>query len=112
MIIRQDKVIFGVCGGLAKAFGLDVVLIRVVFSLLLVCYGFGAGIYLLSSFILPDKESLSSYPEPKISGVCLYFSKKHNIDLILLRYVVAILGIFMPMFLFVYFITGFCIPKE
>lgn len=48
-----DKVIGGVCGGIAESFGLDPVLVRLGFVALTVFSGFGLGIYLVLMLVLP-----------------------------------------------------------
>lgn len=51
---RNDKMIAGVCAGLAKFFGLDVTLVRVVYALLSVFTAFaGVLVYLILWLIVP-----------------------------------------------------------
>ena len=55
--VNEDKVIMGVCTGLAEYFNTDVSIVRLIFILLIV---FGAGspvlIYLILGIVLPVKE--------------------------------------------------------
>ena len=51
----SDRKIFGVCGGLAESFSIDVTLIRIVFALLILGWGAGLLLYLIMAFILPVK---------------------------------------------------------
>ena len=48
-----DKMLFGVCGGIAKYFGLDPVLIRGLFVLLFIFAGGGLLAYLILWIIMP-----------------------------------------------------------
>jgi phage shock protein C len=54
----DEKVIAGVCSGLAAYFGVnDPVWVRIAFVILTVAVGFGIPIYLVLLFILPDAET-------------------------------------------------------
>ncbi len=53
---RTDKKIAGVCGGLAKYFGLDASLVRIAYIILSFCTAFaGVLVYLLLMFVLPEE---------------------------------------------------------
>jgi phage shock protein C len=60
---RSDRLIAGVCGGLADFFGLDVTLVRLVFVLGVV-FGFGslAVIYLVMFFVVPEEPVSAPVP--------------------------------------------------
>lgn len=51
---NTDKMIAGVCGGLAKYFGVDPTLVRLIFALL-VFFGVGSGLvlYIVLALIMP-----------------------------------------------------------
>lgn len=57
----SNKMIAGVCAGLADYLGLDVSLVRIAFALLVLMSGIGAPIYLVMWFIMPE--------EPTVAGV-------------------------------------------
>ena len=60
----NNKVIAGVCGGLAEHFGLSASALRIVFVLLLFLTFSAAGIaYLILMVIMPKKNSGDSYKE-------------------------------------------------
>lgn len=61
---RSDRVVAGICGGLADFFGLDASLIRLAFVLGVV-FGFGSllVVYLVMLFVVPE-EPLSAAPVP------------------------------------------------
>lgn len=50
---RTDRIIFGVCGGLAKHYDLDATLIRILFILLALANGAGIILYLILAVIMP-----------------------------------------------------------
>jgi phage shock protein C len=51
---RNQRMLAGVCGGLAEYFNVDVTLIRVLFLVLAVFGGSGLVIYLVMWIIVPD----------------------------------------------------------
>jgi phage shock protein C len=51
---RTQRMVAGVCGGLAEYFNIDVTLVRVLFLILAVVGGSGLVIYLLMWIIVPD----------------------------------------------------------
>lgn len=51
---RSQRMLAGVCGGLAEYFSLDATLIRVLFLILAVFGGTGLVIYLVMWIIVPD----------------------------------------------------------
>ncbi len=57
MRTSNDRVIGGVCGGLARYFGVDPVFVRLAFVLFLLPKGFGAIVYLILLLLMPlDSE--------------------------------------------------------
>ena len=52
---KKDSVIAGVCAGIADYFGIDPVIIRLIWILLVFGYGFGFLAYLLAWIIIPRK---------------------------------------------------------
>ena len=53
---RSKKVIAGVCGGLAEYFGLDPVLIRLVWVVLVICAGTGILAYIIAWILIPKEQ--------------------------------------------------------
>lgn len=52
----KDKRIFGVCGGIAEYFGIDPVLLRMVWGVALICLGIGGVAYLIAALVMPSPE--------------------------------------------------------
>lgn len=48
-----NQKIAGVCGGLGEYFGMDPVLFRAIFVILVICFGTGILAYLLLALIMP-----------------------------------------------------------
>ena len=55
---RSQRMIAGVCGGLADYFNIDATLVRVLFLLLAVFGGTGLVIYLVMWIIVPDTSKV------------------------------------------------------
>jgi len=63
---KTDKVIDGVCGGLAEYFGIDSVLVRLVFVVLIFLNGFGILLYIILVIIMPKAEQVDQTPKETI----------------------------------------------
>jgi phage shock protein C len=57
---RSDRMVWGVCGGLAKYFGIDPVIIRIIFVLLIFLSGVGILAYIILAIVVPLEESKST----------------------------------------------------
>ncbi len=101
---KKDKVIGGVCGGLAAYFRIDPIILRVAIVLITLAWGTGIIVYLLLWALLPasDEEHTSLrrrlYRNPKqkvIGGVCSGIAAYANIDPIIPRviFVAPLLGV-------------------
>lgn len=53
----KNKVIGGVCSGLANYFEIDVSLIRVLFAIALLIFGSGFGVYIVLWIIIPEADA-------------------------------------------------------
>jgi phage shock protein PspC (stress-responsive transcriptional regulator) len=56
--IEQGRKIFGVCGGVAEYLNIDVVIVRIVWGVLALCWGTGIILYLVCAFVLPNKSEV------------------------------------------------------
>ncbi|MGD0375582.1 MAG: PspC domain-containing protein [Streptosporangiaceae bacterium] len=65
---RDDRMLAGVCAGVAGYFGLDVTVVRVIWAIVSVITG-GAGIlaYLVAWVLIPDDGQQSSIAEDIVS---------------------------------------------
>ena len=59
---RKDRVIAGVCGGLAKYFSIDPVLIRLVAVATVLLGGAGVILYIIAMLVIPEEPKFSSNP--------------------------------------------------
>ena len=50
---KTDKMVAGVCGGLAQYFGMDTTLIRLIFALLVFGVGSGVLLYIILAIVIP-----------------------------------------------------------
>jgi len=53
---KQDKIIMGVCGGLAKYFNVDSIIPRIIFIALTVGSGVGVLVYILMAILVPAED--------------------------------------------------------
>ncbi len=56
---REEKMLFGVCGGLAERFDMDPTIVRALFALAFLSYGFSLVLYIVLAVILPKKPQHS-----------------------------------------------------
>lgn len=49
-----DKMLFGVCGGLAEYFNIDPTIIRLIWAVLVFCVGTGVLLYIIAAIVLPE----------------------------------------------------------
>lgn len=59
---RTDRMIWGVCGGIAKYFGIDATIIRIITILLLFAGGSGILAYIILAIVIPLESSPSREP--------------------------------------------------
>lgn len=53
----SDAVICGVCGGIARYFGVDPTVVRVATALLVWCAGLSLWVYIIAALIMPKESS-------------------------------------------------------
>lgn len=58
----SDKMIAGVCGGLAKYFGIDAVLVRILFVLFALAGGPGILLYIILWIVMPEEAAATPAP--------------------------------------------------
>lgn len=51
-----DKMLGGVCSGIAKFFGVDPTLVRLIWVFAVLCLGFGLLAYILAWIIIPEER--------------------------------------------------------
>ena len=62
----DQRMIYGVCGGLGEYFDVDPNLVRVIFALLLFFGGSGILLYVALAVILPDESKLDMHPRQAV----------------------------------------------
>lgn len=65
---RKDKVIAGVCGGLADYFDADPTLVRLIFVVLALLQGVGLLVYFVLLIVVPKEKAPYFEPEPERAG--------------------------------------------
>jgi phage shock protein C len=51
---KENRVIFGICGGIGEYFNIDPVIIRIVWLLFVLGLGTGILLYIIAAFIIPN----------------------------------------------------------
>ena len=51
---RTNRVIAGVCAGIAEFFNIDPTIVRVVWAILILCFGTGILAYIICALIIPE----------------------------------------------------------
>lgn len=52
---RYDRKLCGVCGGIAEFFNIDSTIIRLIWVLLVVCFGTGILAYIIATLVIPNQ---------------------------------------------------------
>ncbi len=63
---RSDRMICGVCGGLARYFDMDSTIIRVIAVLLIFASGLGILAYIILAIVIPSESSRAAEPKDTI----------------------------------------------
>jgi len=63
---QKDRMIWGVCGGLAHYFNIDPVVVRLIFVLTTIFWGFGLIVYIILAIVVPLESSTTSQPRETI----------------------------------------------
>ena len=63
---RTDRMLWGVAGGLGKYFGIDPVIVRLIFILLIFAGGFGIVAYIIMAIVVPLEGSKAVEPQETI----------------------------------------------
>ena len=83
---KKDRILFGVCGGLAEFFGIDATLVRVIFIILALVHGIGILVYLALWLLVPEKpESPETVvrvglPDPTVSEIAVPQLEERKIE--------------------------------
>ena len=54
---ERNKAICGVCGGLGDYFGIDPIIVRLIFVLLFLTYGMGLTFYVVCALVIPKEPA-------------------------------------------------------
>lgn len=50
----RERILCGVCGGIAEYFNIDPTLVRVIWAVLVFCFGTGILAYIVAALIIPE----------------------------------------------------------
>lgn len=57
-LVRKDKKILGVCGGLGDYFGIDPTMVRLLFVIGVIIFGSGLLLYIILALIMPEEKQV------------------------------------------------------
>jgi phage shock protein PspC (stress-responsive transcriptional regulator) len=63
---RSDRMLWGVCGGLAKYFAIDPTIVRVIFILTIFFNGIGILAYIILAIVVPQESSETREPSETV----------------------------------------------
>lgn len=106
-----NRIIGGVCGGIAETYSLDVSLIRLLFVIVTLFYGTGLLIYIALLVLLPEDEYYVPLNKEKteneskqtlyrlragkmIAGLCIGIADMLKIDVSIIRVILVIVTLF------------------
>jgi phage shock protein C len=58
-LVKKDKKIFGVCGGLGEYLDIDPTIIRIIFLVSALIFGSGVLLYIIMAIIMPDEKPVA-----------------------------------------------------
>jgi len=66
----RNRVLFGVCGGIAEFFNIDATIVRIL-MLVLVFAGFGSGIiiYIAAAILMPERSVDNGYADDNVNNM-------------------------------------------
>ncbi len=93
---REDRMIFGVCGGMAKYFDADSTLIRVIFILLVFANGVGLLMYFIFAILIPLEPGIADESKTEESKELITQLKKKNryMSKIMFGIILILIGLF------------------
>ncbi len=50
----KNRKIFGVCGGIAEYFDIDPVIVRLIWAIVICCFGTGLLLYIVAAIVMDD----------------------------------------------------------
>jgi phage shock protein C len=75
---RENKILAGVCGGLGEYFQIDPVIIRLLWIVLSLVWGFGVILYIIAIFIIPPQPQGNRYSDEHLEETPE--NERHNVS--------------------------------
>lgn len=89
----KDALIGGVCDGIARNFGVQTWIVRLLWALSILCAGVGLFVYIALMFCLPREEYVHEAYQPKILGVCHEISLRTRVEVGVVRFLAVLLAL-------------------
>ncbi|ABX31573.1 phage shock protein C, PspC [Petrotoga mobilis SJ95] len=75
---RENKILAGVCGGIGEYFEIDPVIIRLLWIVLSLVWGFGVILYIIAIFIIPPQPQGNRYSDEHLEETPE--NERHNVS--------------------------------
>lgn len=73
---EKDRMIGGVCGGLAEYFSIDSTIVRLIFALIVIYGGSGLILYIILWIVVPTESEVKHTPEEVVKSNTQEIKKK------------------------------------
>ncbi|MEN3053056.1 MAG: PspC domain-containing protein [Candidatus Methanosuratincola petrocarbonis] len=90
---NSSRILGGVCGGIAEYFNVDPVIIRLIWIVFTVVYGFGIFLYLIAWIIIPRSPEGYSPPQQGGGTAAFSFDRRTQKALVALGLVLVLIGV-------------------
>jgi|GEM_PF-2229037 len=116
LLSDNNRMLFGVCGGIAKYFERDVWMVRTFFVIGLIAFGITAFLYFIMAYSMSSSSVNEGLPdEKKVLGVCYRLARRMdwNVGMVRTIFASSLLLSLAPSFgstLLIYFAFYFIIP--
>jgi len=90
---NTNRILGGVCGGIAEYFNVDPVIIRLIWIVFTVIYGFGILLYLIAWVIIPRSPEGYSPPQQGSGTTAFSFDRRTQKALVGLGLILVLIGV-------------------
>ncbi len=116
----NNKVIAGVCGGLAESIQVNPIVLRIAFLISILLGGAGLLIYIALWIILPQRDYQVVFEnrffrplnQRMLGGVCIAIANELKIDVSLIRLASVLISLYFGSGILIYIFLWIAIPSE
>lgn len=90
---NSNRILGGVCGGIAEYFNVDPVIIRLIWIVFTVIYGFGILLYLIAWVIIPESPEGYSPPQQGSGTTAFSLDRRGQKALVVFGLILVLIGV-------------------